>query len=175
MNRRGMHTIAAVAILLGAATIGAGAPSSLQAQDVGVSGALDADEIKRNADQAISRLRSPYCPGLMLEVCTSSGGGALRDTIRAWAETGVSADSLVERVIAEYGEEYRAFPKTTGKGLLAWLAPPIAFLLGLIVVGLVLRRLRASAPPQAKTVTAEDEARVRAALEELERAEGPIV
>src|SRR5687767_7299807 len=37
------------------------------------------------ATKAITRLKSPYCPGFMLEVCSSSGGAALRDTIEGLA------------------------------------------------------------------------------------------
>lgn len=129
---------------------------------------------EERAEVAISRLRSPFCPGFMLDVCTSPQAAVLRDTIRAWAATGMDVEAMTERMIAEYGEEYRAFPKTSGKGLLAWLAPPIAFLIGLLAVVAALRRLRAGAPPPATVVTVADEARVREAMEELERAEGPV-
>ena len=133
------------------------------------------EDRRREAAEAISRLRSPFCPGQMLEVCSSAQGAAYRDSIRAWAQDGQSADSIVEYFIAQFGEEYRALPKTSGRGLLAWLAPPVIFLLGLVAVTVALRRLRAGAPAPAASVTEEDEARVREALEELERAEGPLV
>ncbi len=136
----------------------------------------DATEARRRVGaEAISRLRSPFCPGQMLEVCSSAQGAAYRDSIRTWAQEGQSADSIVEAFIAQFGEEYRALPKASGRGLLAWLAPPVIFLLGLVAVTVALRRLRAGAPPPATSVSAEEEARVRAALAELERAEGPLV
>ena len=55
---------------------------------------------------------------------------------------GLSADSLLEMVIFAHGEEYRAFPKSSGAGLLAWVIPPAALLLGLGLVVVALRKLR---------------------------------
>ena len=40
------------------------------------------------AEQAISRLKSPYCPGLMLEVCTSLEAAMLRDSLQVMAREG---------------------------------------------------------------------------------------
>jgi hypothetical protein len=43
---------------------------------------VPAEKAQKTADAAIARLRSPYCPGLMLEVCPSSQAEMLRDSIR---------------------------------------------------------------------------------------------
>ena len=94
------------------------------------------------ATEAISKIRSPFCPGLMLEICPTAQAEALRDSIQAMAETGLAADSVVELVVAQYGEEYRAYPKRSGAGLVAWIVPPLALVLGLGAVVLVLRHLR---------------------------------
>ncbi len=89
------------------------------------------------AKAAIDQIRSPYCPGLMLEVCTSSGGAMLRDSIERMAERGMKADSIVDIIIGEYGEQWRAKPKRSGSGLLAWLIPPAALMIGGGVVAVV--------------------------------------
>ena len=160
----------ASAVAAGAAACGPGAPaerSELAARD----GDAAAVELHPEALEAIGRLRSPFCPGLMLEVCPSFEAVALRDSIQSAAEAGWGADSLVEWMIARHGEEYRALPPARGTGLLAWAIPPTVLLLGAGVVVLVLRRLRGEPevpPPALSEVETE---RLAAALAELERAE----
>ena len=46
-------------------------------------------------DAAIDGLRSPYCPGMMLETCPSPQAKLLRDSIQQMAWEGASSDSLV--------------------------------------------------------------------------------
>lgn len=135
----------------------------------------EALQVHPEAKSAIDRLRSPYCPGMMLEVCTSSGGAMLRDSIQAMAEAGLPADSIVEHVIAEYGEEWRAEPRRSGSGLMAWLLPPGILIAGLVVVGVVLAHRRRTEPVAVEVeVPPEDEARLRSALKELEEEEEPV-
>ena len=125
-------------------------------------------------DAAIDRLRSPYCPGLMLEVCPSPQAKLLRDTLQVMAREGASADSLVGWMLATYGEEYRAVPRTSGSGLWAWLMPPLALFGGLLAVVLTLRHFRArreADPPLVNPLSEEDESVLAEALQELKAAE----
>ena len=130
------------------------------------------------ADKAIGNLRSPYCPGLMLEVCPSPNAGVLRDSIEMLAQEGWDSEQLVEWMIANHGEEWRAIPKTTGTGILAWVLPPAALMMGLGIVGLVLRRI---APPKEKKVVVdidlsdEDLDKMKDALRELEAEDEPVI
>ena len=130
-------------------------------------------ELHPEASDAISKLRSPFCKGFMLEVCTSSDAEELRDSLQAGALAGLSADSLVELMIASYGEEYRALPETSGAGLLAWLVPPLALLLGLSLVVVALRRLKGPVPAAVETdaITEDERGRLDTALAELEEME----
>ena len=73
------------------------------------------------AEEAISVLKSPYCPGLMLEVCSSYTGALLRDSLQTMAEEGWSADSLVAWVLANHGDSLLALPRASGRGLVAWV------------------------------------------------------
>lgn len=155
-----------------AAACGQGPPSG-QAELSSRDAESVAEALHPEASEAISKLRSPFCPGLMLEVCPTREAEALRDSIQVAAEAGLAADSLVEWMIAGHGEEYRAFPKRSGAGLLAWLAPPAALLMGLAVVVVVLRRLRGRETPVARAggITEEEQARLDEALAELEAME----
>ena len=137
MMRTTRHTTwMALAILIG---IGfASAPLSAQIPD-GVEGAF---QPHKEAEKAISGLLSPYCPGLMLEVCPSATAAALRDSIQALALQGRTSKELVAWMLGNHGEKYRAIPERSGAALWAWLMPPLAILFGLLSVILVVRRLR---------------------------------
>ncbi len=129
------------------------------------------------ADEAISRLKSPYSPGQMLEVCTSYTGALLRDSIQAMAREGWTTDELVDWMLARHGEEYLAYPAVSGAGLLAWLVPPAAIILGMLVVVAALRYMRRGAPPVEAAnaeLSAEEEDRLREAMREMDSAEEPV-
>ncbi len=160
----GAALAAALGSLPGSATAQDAAPP---AQDETV-----AQDLHPDAREAISKIRSPFCPGLMLEVCPTREAQALRDSIQAGAEAGVDADGLVERVVALHGEEYRAFPKPSGAGLLAWLMPPLALVAGLAVVVVALRRLLAPGTREAGAgLSDEERGRIEAALEAFDASE----
>jgi cytochrome c-type biogenesis protein CcmH/NrfF len=152
-------------------------PSSLAAQRPPATG--EPLQVHPEAKAAIDRIRSPYCPGMMLEVCTSSGGAMLRDSIQRMAESGLKADSIVEIIIGEYGEEWRAEPPLrSSSGLLAWVLPPLALVLGLGTVGVVLARRRRLVRPEEQEpppeVSEDDERRLKDALKVLDEEEEPV-
>lgn len=124
------------------------------------------------AEEAIDQLKSPYCPGFMLEVCSSSGGAALRDSIQQLALQGQSSEELIDWVLANHGEQWRALPERSGMSLiLAWMVPPFGVLLGLALVVVALRKMRSDSPRVAVAegpISAKDEARLREALRELD-------
>ncbi len=134
-------------------------------------------DVQREVSRAFDQIWSPYCQAQMLEICTSSQGAALRDSIRVLALAGSDSDELVEWVIGNHGEEYRAVPSSDLQGLVLWLVPPLALLFGFGVVLIVIRRLRASAPAPVVVghpeISADDEAKLRNALLEMEESEDP--
>ncbi len=138
------------------------------------------------AERAISRLYSPYCPGLMLETCPAMESQILRDSIQALALEGWSAADLEEWMLGNHGEKYRAVPIRAGRGLLAWLLPPFALLMGFLGVVLALRRFVPTRDEEGERSTADQEgtgadpvspevdARLREAIRDLEWAEDPV-
>ena len=169
-----MNARTALALVVLAAAITA-APAS--AQKPPATG--EAMSVHPEAKKAIDGVWSPYCPGMMLEVCTSEGGAMLRDSAQSWAEQGLGSDSIIERIVAEYGEQYRAEPRRSGAGLLAWTIPPIVLVGGLGIVGVLLARRRATARNALAGIPcpempAVDEARLKAALKELDEEEEPV-
>ena len=125
------------------------------------------------AVKATAKLKSPYCKGFMLDVCTSAQGAALRDSIDALAYEGWAADSIVDWVIANHGEEYLGLPRSEGRALIAWIVPPVAVLLGLALVVIALRQMARNrpAPPEPRNLTRADEQKLQDALKELEAEE----
>lgn len=172
MTRLRSMTRLALALALLLAPLWLPAPVAGQAQSERPPAAPGPHEWHPEAVKAIDNIKSPYCPGLMLEVCPSPGGAALRDTIEMMAEEGLPADTIVEQIIARYGEEWRALPKTRGESLLAWVIPPLVLVGGITLLVLVLRRIRrprVETPP--REVSAEERARLDAALRAIEAEE----
>ena len=151
-----------------AAAAGLGAAAPVWAQD-------RTPATEAVATEAIAQIRSPYCPGLMLEVCPSPQADFLRDSIHTMAAEGQSARQIVERVVASHGEQYRALPKRSGAGVWAWVMPPLVLLVGLALVAwriVQLRRKRAGVvEPEAAPLSDEERARVEAALRGFDREE----
>lgn len=133
------------------------------------------ETVHPEARRAISEIRSPYCPGLMLEVCPSPDAAVLRDSIDSLARSGLGADSIVELMIARYGEEWRAVPRREGAGWWAWLMPAGVLLLGSLTVAFVLSRRRRGAVPSGapEPTRPEDEEKLRRALSDLDDSEHP--
>jgi cytochrome c-type biogenesis protein CcmH/NrfF len=124
--------------------------------------------------KAINQLRSPYCPGMMLEVCPSPQAKLLRDSIELMAWSGLPSDTLVAWMLARYGEEYRAVPLTRGTGLWAWIMPPLVLLAGIVAFILALNHFRGrkeTAPPPSQDLSEEEESLLAQALEELKASE----
>lgn len=145
------------------------------------------------ADKAIARLLSPFCQGFMLSQCPAAESLALRDSLQALALQGWNADALEAWMLGNHGEEYRAVPKRSGAGLLAWLFPPLALLMGLGVVGWALRSFVArragtategagapavdevgTGPSGASLPSNAEEERLREAIRDLEFSEDPV-
>ncbi len=125
--------------------------------------------------KAIDDLRSPHCPALMLEVCPSAGGVALRDTLEMLAEGGIKSDSLISWVLARYGDEWLVMPPVSGRGVFAWIVPPLALVLGVVGVVVVVLRARKPRPDELPAeVSVAENARLDAALREIETEEETI-
>jgi cytochrome c-type biogenesis protein CcmH/NrfF len=126
--------------------------------------------VETAASRIFSATMSPFCPGLLLSNCPSPQAGVLRDTIRAWLAAGVPADSIRAMLLAVYGEQVRAAPRLGGFGLLAWVVPGAALVVGGLGVAWWLRRVsrRASpAEPDPGALTSEETTRLERELAQL--------
>jgi len=132
-------------------------------------------EVEAVAQSAFGRLRSPVTPSHTLDMCPATEAIALRDSIRVAALGGMSADRIVEDVIARYGEQVRLIPRRSGFGLAAWLLTPMALIVGGAFIAMRLRAMRQAGPAPiaagAAALTPEERARLDAALADFDRPE----
>jgi cytochrome c-type biogenesis protein CcmH/NrfF len=151
-----------------------GAALSGQSQREVPRGDGEAWSVPPAATEAIGKIKSPYCPGQMLEVCPSPAGAALRDSIADLAEQGWEADRIVEWVIDRHGEEYRAVPPKTAGGFVAWWMPAFGAVMLFLATIWVLQRMRRDpemTPATVVDVSDEEHARLREAMRELDAEE----
>jgi cytochrome c-type biogenesis protein CcmH/NrfF len=175
MTRTASRSLARAAALVAALALLVPAGLAAQSQWEVPRGDGEAWEMPAEATRAIGKIKSPYCPGQMLEVCPSPGGAALRDSIADLAEQGWDADRIVEWVVARHGEEYRAVPPRTAGGFVAWTMPAFGAVMLFLGTLWLLQRMRGEpkplAAPAGATVSEEEEARLRAAMRELDAEE----
>lgn len=121
------------------------------------------------ANAVSQEVMSPYCPGVTLHDCPSSRAQDMRDEITAWARDGMTKDEIMARLEDEFGPSIRAVP-SGGGGLVAWLLPALALLLGGAGAFFLARRWSKRRPPAAPASPAaspEAAARLNAELDRL--------
>lgn len=80
---------------------------------------------------------------------------------------GLSTDAIVEKIVATFGSEVRTAPRTEGFGIVGWVMPFVALLLGLVAAPVVIARWkkRHEAAPPATSVSDKVLARYQATIE----------
>ncbi|HXJ34917.1 MAG TPA: cytochrome c-type biogenesis protein CcmH [Candidatus Eisenbacteria bacterium] len=132
---------------------------------LGHSRAIVASTVDEHARAINHEYMSPYCPGLLLADCSSSGAMTLRNEVRAALTAGVPEAEVRAEIERLFGERILAMPPWRGLGLVAWLAPYVGLALASgVVVAWWRRQMRASAPTADVTPSAVDPA-LRAQLE----------
>jgi cytochrome c-type biogenesis protein CcmH len=82
------------------------------------------------ANDISNKVMSPYCPGVTLHDCPSQKALDLRDDIEGYARAGMTEAEIMDRLEADFGPAIRAEPSSDGAGVLAWILPTIALLIG---------------------------------------------
>ncbi len=97
-------------------------------------------------------LMSPYCPGRTLIDCPSGAATELRNWIADQERAGRSQEEVEEQLYAQFGDVILQAPRAEGFGLIGYVAPVVALVLGGALVVVFLRRqtraaAAAPAPP----------------------------
>ena len=90
--------------------------------------------------RAISKeLRCPVCDGETVADSNATVSVQMRGVIRQKLEAGESREQIIQHFVDLYGISILAEPPARGFTLGVWVAPVVALLVGLVVVGIVLR------------------------------------
>ncbi|MGN6359938.1 MAG: cytochrome c-type biogenesis protein, partial [Thermomicrobiales bacterium] len=96
--------------------------------------ALD-DQVRAIAKQ----LRCPVCTGETVADSNAEVSVQMRGIIREKLQQGETPDQIKAYFVARYGESILAEPPARGFTLGVWLMPILALIVGLVIVGAVLR------------------------------------
>jgi cytochrome c-type biogenesis protein CcmH len=121
-----------------------------------------------NAADLEAELVCPVCE-TTLDQSNAPIAQKMKAFIRARIAAGDSEKQIKDALVAEFGTEVLAQPPAGGFGLLAWLLPLGALLVGAVVVGLLIRAWARRAPPSEPAPSELDPELERRVDEELAR------
>jgi cytochrome c-type biogenesis protein CcmH/NrfF len=163
-----------IVVAIGLVTVGLAAGGTARATRQTSDTATVRGRDDTQAQKLFAELMSPFCPGLTLATCPSSGADSLRDDIRRRLDGGESPSAIRTAYASAWGENILGAPPLHRWGAVLWLAPGAAALLGAAVVGFWLRsqcrKARGMARDEAASVGAGEEA-IDASLRERLAAE----
>lgn len=119
------------------------------------------------------KLYCPVCPNTPLDVCETKACQDWRQQIRDQLSQGWTEQQIIDYFVSQYGERVLAEPQRAGFTSLVWVLPVISVLLGLAVVGQVLKSWRSSRQPRpassssAPRISPETLARIEKELQEM--------
>jgi cytochrome c-type biogenesis protein CcmH/NrfF len=93
-----------------------------------------ANTASQHAATIARELMSPFCPGLLLADCQSSGAHDLRAEILSRLEAGETSRDIVDDLAARYGAGIRAQPAMQGVGAFAWVLPGVLGVASLLLL-----------------------------------------
>jgi cytochrome c-type biogenesis protein CcmH len=106
------------------------------------------DEVNAIAKQ----LYCPVCENIPLDVCPTQACAQWRALIREKLSDGWSEQQIKNFFVEQYGDRVLATPPARGINWMVYLVPPVAILLGVIILAAALRTMR-QAPPRQATPT----------------------
>jgi cytochrome c-type biogenesis protein CcmH len=120
--------------------------------------------LEARARDISKNLRCPVCQGESIDDSSAPISRDLRLAVRERLVAGDSDEAVVDYVVDRYGEFVLFKPRTSGSGLILWLAGPAMLLAGLGIAYATTRN-RATAP-EAEALTEADRARLAELLKE---------
>lgn len=112
------------------------------------------DEVNAIAKQ----LYCPVCENIPLDVCGTQACAQWRELIREKLAEGWSEQQIKDYFVLQYGDRVLATPPARGLNWLVYIVPPIAFILGVVILVRAYQMLRAPARPKPEPSTAQPSA-----------------
>lgn len=134
-------------------------------------------ELERKVQRITEQLRCPTCQAVSVRDSEASFSRQIRSKVERMVEEGQSEEDIKAYFVSRYGEWILRAPKKEGLGLVLWLLPGAAVLLGGGLLGLHLYRTArrkaaagasGSAAAQAPPLSEEQRRRVEADLARFE-------
>ena len=135
---------------------------------------MSGEALTNHAEQLADIIRCPVCQGSSVGDSPSEMARNMKQQVFELVAAGFDDEQIIRYFEASYGEFIRLEPKTEGLNWVVWLAPGIGLVLGLIVLGLRMRRgeaLASDALPSADALP-DDEALAAMVLVVRERVYG---
>lgn len=105
------------------------------------------DPVKEGRAREVSaELRCLVCQNQSIDDSDADLAGDLRRLVRERITAGDTNDEVIDYVVARYGEFVLLRPKFALHTLVLWLAAPLIFVVGLLVILVVLRTKRVAEP-----------------------------
>jgi cytochrome c-type biogenesis protein CcmH len=98
-----------------------------------------------DVNSVAKQLYCPICENTPLDVCATQACADWREVIRTKLGEGETAEEIKAYFELQYGPRALAEPPRTGFPLAVWIVPIVAVVVGALVFGVYLRRLRANA------------------------------
>lgn len=92
------------------------------------------------ANRLEHQLACPVCEGQSIAESNSTEARGMRDEIPRFIAQGMTDAGIRAYYVARYGDKMQEIPANSGLGLVVWLLPAIALVLGLGGIVLALRR-----------------------------------
>ena len=104
--------------------------------------AVSDDEVNEIARE----LYCPVCENIPLDVCGTQACAQWRELIRTKLSDGWTEGQIKDYFAEQYGDRVLAAPPARGLNWLVYLVPPIAFLLGVVILVAALRKWKTTSP-----------------------------
>ena len=95
---------------------------------------LAGEALEAATEQVAAKMRCPVCQGMSISASPSAMAVAMKEQVGELLSMGYSEDQVWNYFEGSYGEFVRLEPKREGLNWLVWLVPPIAILLGAMLV-----------------------------------------
>jgi cytochrome c-type biogenesis protein CcmH len=76
---------------------------------------------------------------MLVSDCECEAAAQMKDFIQEKLDSGLKPDEILDILVKTYGEKILAEPRREGFGLVAWVTPFLALLLGLFIVAFLIK------------------------------------